>query len=90
MFEYTEPKAIEVKVSAVSQDIIDILEGVIDDLTPVDPDKFMWMVTMDTLRKTIDTSDGDSSYDDAYAEEWGKFVSDCEATGCQYILIVGG
>lgn len=80
MLAYTEHKVIEVKASSVSQDVINILEGIID-LTPVDPGKFMWMVSMETLKETIEKP---------CSQELTKFVVDCEATGCKYVLIVGG
>ncbi|MFA6395886.1 MAG: hypothetical protein WCW84_07955 [Sulfurimonas sp.] len=79
---------IEVKSSTLSQDLISIIEGIID-FTPVDPTEFTWLLKMETLTERLDDDGLDDGYEDAFKEEWTKFVKDCESSGAKYVLIDG-
>jgi len=79
---------LELHASALTSDVKDILEGIIE-LTPNDPSECkLWFIRMSTLAETLDPDWSEWS-DDAYAQEWTEFVNDCRETKATFVVING-
>lgn len=82
------PLVLELEVASIPVDVLNILEGVIE-LTPTDPDGFMWLVRVETLIDTLDDSGLDEDYIDDFKDEWSEFVKKVQKTGAKYLFVNG-
>lgn len=85
----TYPLVLEMEAASIAPDVLSILEGVIE-LTPSDPESFMWLVRVKTLIDTLDDSGLEDDYTDAFKDQWSEFVKQVQKTGAKYLLVKGG